>query len=267
METIRYVILFLILAYFSSGLGQTSFAESFLNIESAEIPVNMETAKAVCGDIKVVTIDHLLACKRCPEFTTYFEQSEPLILKAMVQGNFNSPEDRQTIVDTDGCESRSELYGGIAILQGYGKTLSRLNYQSGFRLNDCLKFRSSNDTDILVCNEQDHAQGHLFGQFSVFRFRDNTASSEVLQHWFVQEDKELVIQPIAIEQGDINGDNFVDLTLQFSIQVDDSAAKTTTLAFLFNGQSFEIEAKHQEIKAILDEILKPYFEDETENGE
>ncbi len=58
-----------------------------------------------------------------------------------------------------------------------------------------------------------------------------------------------------------------DLTLQFSIQVDDSAAKTTTLAFLFNGQNFEIETKHQEIKAILDEILKPYFEDETENDE
>ena len=220
-----------------------------------EEKVDAITARAVCGDEPVIKIDDEFACAMCPDFIEVVIP-EPLVLKKMVFGKFSSPNTKEFAVDTQGCEPHSNNFGGIVLLENNNEILQKRYYQPGFRLNECLKFESSKDRDILVCNEIFQAQGTLTGKFSAFRFGKNKATWRELQAWVYSEQSDLFIKSVSTTQKDLNNDNMLDLILMFKVKAQNKPVKNLKIEYVFDGQYFKLTEASKIVKKEIDNLYK-----------
>ncbi|TNC81247.1 MAG: hypothetical protein C9356_10295 [Oleiphilus sp.] len=252
----------LLSAVIAASLFSTSTmlaAQSPLEIKSIEKPVDLKTAKAVCGENAVTRVDGQFACTSCSEFTSAGDFDEPLVLRAMVSGHFSTRKHREVAVDTEGCEPHNNSYGGLILLREVDDKLQHHYYQPGFRLQECLKFSAPENRDTLVCNQVDYAQGQAFGQFSEFRFGRHQAAWTELQSWFIHEEEKLKVEPVSAKQIDINRDGLQDLRIIFKAKATREPELKFTLDFLFDGEHFKIAPTNKETKRSLDKLIDPYF--------
>ncbi len=238
-----------------------TLAQSPLAIKAVEKPVDMKTAKAVCGENSVIRVDGQYACKSCSEFTSAGDFEEPLVLRAMVSGHFSTLKHREVAVDTEGCEPHNNSYGGLMLLREVEGVLQQHYYQAGFRLHECLKFSAPEERDTLVCNQVDYAQGQAFGQFSEFRFGRHQAAWTELQSWFMHEEEKLKVEPVSAIQVDINQDGLQDLRIVLKANATHEREVKLTLDFLYDGEHFKIAPTNKETKKSLDRLIDPYFSD------
>ena len=165
--------------------------------------------RTVCGEDGFELDEGVLRCNLCPDFTGNPGSREGLEIGSVIQGRFSGrgPEvGTEWLLDTDGCESHNESFGGVILLgpiptessdrAGTGipsvATTDRLSdkpirlifYKAGFRVNDCLVFVGEKGRNLLVCNEADMAQGEVIGHISLMEISRRGINRWRLLRWY-----------------------------------------------------------------------------------
>jgi len=161
-----------------------------------------------------------IGCEECPSYTAEPSQSEGLSINNLLSGHFTGAGVSELLLDTDGCESHAEGFGGGLLLRRVGQDWRRLFYQSSVRLDDCLVFPGK-DRDRLVCNEHNAGQGTVLGTVSEMRVTPRSIERRPLLRWadnLSSASRDLISAlPQAIEALDVDGDGRADLRVRMEL--------------------------------------------------
>ncbi|MFT5351813.1 MAG: hypothetical protein ACI9MF_002638, partial [Gammaproteobacteria bacterium] len=236
--------------------------------------LSISTTAAICESFDVVEEEGKRACAGCPSYTGMSDLTESFILSNSIDGNFTGSVEEQKLFDTDGCEPHSNSFGGVILLEKIESKWRKLFYQSGIRVNDCLKYEFEGKPDLLVCNESDQSQGQTYGVVSVLRFSPEKIQRRILLEWYVLEDMGGA-ELSKIRKLDLNDDGTMDLLLEFDTsgeflrvlrENDATAIEHENLLYLeyhfINEKFTEAETSRKTLK-LLKDFVQPYTASET----
>lgn len=93
----------------------------------------------------------LASCHPCPAFIKAGGE-DTFTLETVAYGHFLNRHETDAILDFSGCEPHAANFGGSVILRWKGLTnWSFVRFEEGLRTDDCLKYRTRDGHDLLVC--------------------------------------------------------------------------------------------------------------------
>ena len=234
--------------------------------------------RTVCGEDGFEVDEGVLRCNICPEFTGNPGSREGLEVGSLIHGRFSGT-GTEWLLDTDGCESHNESFGGAILLgpiraAAAGVTnkqaldaattgLSANNppklifYKAGFRVNDCLVFDGEKRRSLLVCNEADMAQGEVIGHISLMEISRRGISRWRLLRWYdnsgsdMQEVVSMVPTHMQAQSENSGGQllkidmSILETTRERYDQSPEPQGKRITLEYRRTGQRFYPTGKTQ----------------------
>ncbi len=262
----------------------------FLSGITANLPdllaeVNLESGivRAICGEDNIAEIspetDGIGACQVCPSFTSdgesgYNSEGANAILTAISNGSFTDSDRVEAVVDLSGCDPHVGNFGGSVLLRQSGSRWRVVNYENGYRSQDCLTVETASDRDLLVCRASYTGMGYINEWLDV-RQHSNT-DIESTQLLGVESNIHACRSPffdvriVDFELQDENEDGWKDVVATVSSAVETNptpGAETNCdlepnlseptldrLTFLFDGRSFqptpETAQRIEELEAI-----------------
>jgi hypothetical protein len=227
--------------------------------------------RTVCGEDGFEVEEGVLRCNICPEFTGNPGSREGLELGSPIKGRFYAA-GPEWLLDTDGCESHNESFGGAILLgpvpaaasaaanaqaspaptagRSLGNPPKLIFYKAGFRVNDCLVFEGERHRNLLVCNESDMAQGEVIGHISLMEISRRGINRWRLLRWYdnsgsdMQEVLSVVPTDMRAQTTSSGGQllqihlNVLETTRERYDQSPEPQGETVTLEFRRTGQRF-----------------------------
>lgn len=147
-------------------------------------PVTLEEAHdllpALCvSGVMAKTTKHGVdsGCKLCPGIVegggafNSSDASEPsFALYGVIYGSFTRAGNQEAIADFFGCEPHADNFGGSVLLEKTPQGWKVKNYQAGFISSECLKYRTPNGRDLLICEGGYTGQGENDSSVFVFDY-------------------------------------------------------------------------------------------------
>jgi hypothetical protein len=238
--------------------------------------------KAVC-DEGTLSIEHgIPVCSVCPAFTSQAgEKNATLRINNVIEGAFTRADAAEALIDLDGCEPHSSMYGGAVLLERTEKGWRRGLYQPGFRAGECITFRTVERSQALACNVVDIAQGIQIGELSWVSLQGGEYQTSSLLRWFdnVQSNPRRLVSifPHSFMKSDFNQDARVDLRVLVRLRdvpvptkypgaIDAIDAghrfaepETIRLTYLFDGKRLSLSPESSAGKARIDKLLEQYL--------
>jgi hypothetical protein len=188
---------------------------SFVKLDQAQ---QEALGQAICGKPLEELEEGGVGCAVCPSYTAEPSQTDGLSVNNLIYGHFSASGADELLIDTDGCESHAEGFGGGLLLLRVGQRGWRRElYQSSIRLDDCLVFPGTG-RDRLVCNEHYSGQGTVLGIISEMRVTLQGIERHQLLRWadnLSSDSRDLVsVLPQTLTAVDVSGDGRADLRVQ-----------------------------------------------------
>lgn len=161
----------------------------------------------------------------------------------------------------------------MVLLRQTGTVWSRLHYQKGYRLRDCLKFRTTDDMHALLCNQSTFAQGSEIGEILWVGLTADKFEAKPLLRWYDNVNSNprhlVTIFPQRFQRSDFNQDGRSDVRILFRLRDETipdkymgaidaidagyrlAKPRSLGLVYLFDGKSLSL---HKESRQALDEI-------------
>ena len=176
---------------------------------------------AICDAGTLIAKKGKVSCLRCPSYTDQTGKSEHLTLEDIVTGTFAKPGSSEAILGLSGCGLGPEAAGGIALIRHGKEGWTRVWYQPGHRLSDCIKFRTIDNLQSLLCNRSVITQGVELGELVWVILNEFGLKIKPLLSWHdnIQSNPRdlVVIYPSRLFRSDFNQDGLIDVQVTFRI--------------------------------------------------
>lgn len=238
--------------------------------------------KAVCNEGSLGMENGVPVCRVCPAFTSQAgEENSSLQINNVIEGAFTRPNAVEVLLDLEGCEPHSNMYGGAAVLEREAKGWKRSLYQPGFRAGECITFRTTDRSQALACNIVDMAQGIQIGEVNWVSLVDGKYQASNLLRWFdnIQSNPRRLVSvfPYSFMKSDFNQDARVDLRILVRLRDVQVPAKypgaieaiaaghrfadpeTVRLTYLFDGKRLDLSPDSIAGKARIDKLLEQHL--------
>lgn len=245
-------------------------------IENVSVTRQLELLRAICDPAQVSMRDDTPVCSTCPSYTSGAPVS--LRITNAIEGSFTRPAAREVLLDTTGCEPSASNGGGSVLLEAGEHGWSRTLYQPGFRSNECVRFRTIQQTVSLACNMSSVDHGIRRGKLQWLNLRHAKPVQRTLLEWYDNsrsDPRRLVsVFPHRFMKSDFNSDGRVDLQVSVRIQdetipsrhssfVDAMAAghrlkeaESLRLVYLFDGNTLVLSPISEANRAGIDALLE-----------
>ena len=248
-----------------------------LIIEKISVSRQLSLLRAICEPGKISMHNGVPICNTCPSFTTG-DQASRLSVSNAIEGNFTRLGTKQVLLDTIGCEPATSNAGGSVLLEPGESGWTRVLYLPGFRSNECIRFRTMQQTASLACNMSSIEGGVQHGKLEWLNLRDAKPVQIHLLDWYDNSQsnpRQLVsIFPHRFMKSDFNSDGRVDL--QVSLRMRDETvpakypgyidamvaghrfkkAESLRLVYLFDGSTLVLSPHSEPVKKDVDTVLK-----------
>lgn len=246
-------------------------------IERVSLTRQLAMLRPVCPEGSLTVEDGVPGCSICPDFTSLAGDKSFFAISNVIEGNFTHPDAFEAMLDMEGCESHSDLYGGAVVIQREKGGWERLLYKRGLRPTECLKFRTIFRTVSLACNVVDSVQGILIGKLQWVDLRNGDLRLMTLFRWYdnMQGNPRQLISvfPDRFLKADFNQDGRIDLRASLrvrntrvpdryegAIDAIDGGYKfpepeTIQLIYLFNGEELKLSPQSEKAKQSVDRIV------------
>ena len=176
---------------------------------------------AICDAGTLTVRKGKVSCLRCPSYTDQTSEAGRLTLENIVTGVFAKPGTSEVILNLSGCGLGQEAAGGIALLRNSNEGWTRVWYQPGNRLSDCILFRTFHNVLSLLCNRSVIIQGVELGElvWVTLDELDLKIKPQLSWHDNIQSNPRdlVVIYPSRLFRSDFNQDGRVDVQVTFRI--------------------------------------------------
>ena len=237
--------------------------------------------REVCDQGATKMRDGVSRCAVCPSYTTSAGDKTGFTIVEVIPGSFTAGDVQEVLLNMKGCESEEELGGGMVLLRRSGSGWSRMLYQKGYRMRDCLKFPLADERHSLFCNQSTYGKNDEIGQILWVSVTANEIQARPLLRWYdnvTSNPRELLtVFPARFQRSDFNQDGRDDVHILFRVReetIPDKYAgainaidagyeldepRLLGLVYLFNGKSFTLDEDSSEtldeINALLDKYL------------
>ena len=238
--------------------------------------------KAVCNEGSLGMENGVPVCRVCPAFTSQAgEDNATLRINNVIEGAFTRPNAVEALLDLEGCEPHSNLYGGAVVLEREAKGWKRGLYQPGFRASECISFRTMDRSHALACNTVDMAQGVQIGEVNWVSLAGGEYQSSNLLRWFdnIQSNPRRLVSvfPYSFMKSDFNQDARVDLRVLVRVRDLPVPAKypgaieaiaegyrfadpeIVRLTYLFDGKRLSLSPDSVAARARIDKLLEQHL--------
>lgn len=245
-------------------------------IEKVSVSRQLDLLRAICEPGQVTIRNGTPVCSTCPSYTS----GGPANLRIVnaIEGNFTRPGAQEVLLDTSGCEPTTVNGGGSVLLEAGENGWSRILYLHGFRSNECVRFRTMQQTVSLACNMSSIDGGIQRGKLEWLNLRNAKPVQLHLFDWYDNSQsnpRQLVsIFPHRFMKSDFNSDGRVDLQVNLRMSnetvptrypgyIDAMAAghhfkkaKSLRLVYLLDGSTLVLSPGSEATKADIDALLE-----------
>ena len=178
--------------------------------------------REVCDNGPIKRHDGVTRCAVCPSYTSSAGDKTGFTIVEVIPGSFTSGREQEVLLNMEGCESGKELGGGIVLLKRTGSGWSRLQYQKGYRLRDCLKFPMADERHALFCSQSAFDRHGETGQILWVRVTVDEIQAIPLLRWYdnlTSNPRRLVtVFPARFMRYDFNQDGHNDVHILFRVR-------------------------------------------------
>ncbi|WP_455234588.1 hypothetical protein [Thiogranum longum] len=250
-------------------------------VENIARPTQLIMLQAVCDQGKARIRDGVAYCEICPSYTSQAGDKSGFSISGITLGSFTKEREQEAWLNMQGCESEAGQGGGMVLLQQTASGWSRLNYQKNYRLRECLKFRTKNGTQSLLCNQSVITPSDERGEILWVNMSGKEFKAETLLRWYDNlkgNPRQLVsVFPYRFFRSDFNQDGRSDVRIMFRIREEaipekyagaidalgagykSASPKTLGLIYLFDGSALELDRSSLEASREIDQILARYL--------
>jgi hypothetical protein len=237
--------------------------------------------RGVCDQGPIEVRNGVLSCAVCPSYTSSAGDKTGFTISEAIPGSFVAEREQEVLLNMEGCEPQSDLAGGMVLLRNTSSGWSRLQYQKGYRLRDCLKFRTVDKTHALLCNQSTFAQGSEIGEILWVSVTANDLQVKPLLRWYDNlnsNPRQLVtVFPARFQRSDFNQDGRSDVRILFRLReetipekypgavdaidagYEPAKPRLLGLIYLFDGKSLSLHKASQkdfdEIRTLLEKYV------------
>jgi hypothetical protein len=176
---------------------------------------------AVCDPDTLSLGKGMTGCKVCPSYTGSPGETGGFTVESIITGTFTRTNSSEAILNMTGCGSRHNAPGAIVLLRQQEKGWTRVWYQPGRRLEDCISFRTGRGIQSLLCNRGETVQGVESGELVWVSLDENNVNIDPLIAWYdnIQTNpRDLVsIYPYRMFRSDFNQDGHADVRVMFNV--------------------------------------------------
>ena len=237
--------------------------------------------REVCDQGPIKVRDGVTHCVVCPSYTSSAGDKTGFKIVELITGTFTSGREQEMLLNMKGCESRSDLEGGMVLLRRSDSGWSRLHYQKGYRMKDCLKFPMLDERHALLCTQSTLGKSGEIGQILWARVTTDGIQTEPLLRWYdnvASNPRQLVtVFPVRFGRYDFNKDGRNDVHILFRIREEtipdnyagaidaiDSgyeldAPRLLGLVYIFDGKSLTLDEDSRETIDELNTLLDKYM--------
>ncbi len=97
-----------------------------------------------------------------------------LQIQTAIFGSFSAPGREEVILDYNGCEPHVNTFGGSMLLRKVHRAWTLVRVRPRIHTGTCLKYPTTDGTDLLVCLESEMHQGHKSESVNVVLVYDNS---------------------------------------------------------------------------------------------
>ena len=250
-------------------------------VERVSMTTERLMMRGVCDQGPIEMRNGVARCAVCPSYTSSAGDRTGFAIAEVFSGTFAAEHEQEALLNMEGCEPQSELGGGMVLLRRTGSGWSRLQYQKGYRLRDCLKFRTTDETSALLCNQSTFAQGSEIGQILWVTVTADAFQARPLLRWYDNVDsnpRQLVtVFPARFQRSDFNQDGRSDVRILFRLREQDIPEKyagaidaidagyglaeprVLGLIYLFDGTSLSLHKDSRQAFAEINTLLEKYL--------
>lgn len=237
--------------------------------------------RGVCDQGSIKVDDGVSRCAVCPSYTSYAGDKTGFAIDEIIPGTFAAVHEQEVLLNMKGCEPQSELGGGMVLLRRTDAGWSRLHYQKGYRLRDCMKFPMADERHSLFCNQSTVTRGGEIGQILWVSVTADEFQARLLLPWYdnvTSNPRQLVtVFPARFQRSDFNQDGRNDLHILFRIRKETIPEKYNGaieaidagyeldpprllgLVYLFDGKSLLLDEGSSEAFAEINLLLEKYM--------
>lgn len=250
-------------------------------IELVPVTGERQMMRGVCDRGPIKVRDGVTRCAECPSYTSHAGDKTGFAMAGMIQGSFTAAGAQEVLLNMKGCESGADREGGMVLLRHSGSSWSRLQYQKGYRLRDCLKFPMADERQALFCNQSSLRENGETGQILWTTVTTDTLQARPLVRWYdnvTSNPRRLVmVFPARFQRSDFNNDGYDDVHMLFRIRdelIPDKyagafdaidagyellAPRLLGLVYLFDGKSFSLDEDSREALDEINMLLDKYL--------
>lgn len=237
--------------------------------------------RSVCDQGPIEVQNGVPRCAVCPSYTSSAGDRTGFAIVEAIPGTFVAEREQEVLLNMEGCEPQSERGGGMVLLRRSASGWSRLQYQKGYRLRDCLKFRTSDETYALLCNQSSFVQGSEIGQILWVTVTAEGLQARPLLRWYDNinsNPRQLVtVFPARFQRSDFNQDGRSDVRILFRLReqsIPDKYAgaidaidagyglaepRMLGLIYLFDGKSLALHKESRQALGEISTLLEKYL--------
>lgn len=250
-------------------------------VELVPVTGERQMMRGVCDQGAIKMRDGVIRCTECPAYTSSAGDKTGFAMVGVIQGSFSAGGAQEVLINMKGCESGADLGGGMVLLRYSGSNWSRVQYQKGYRLRDCLKFPMADERQALFCNQSSLGENGETGQILWVTVTSDTLQARPLVRWYdnvTSNPRRLVtVFPARFQRSDFNQDGYEDVHILLRIReemIPDKYAgaidaidagyellepRLLGLVYLFNGKSFALGEDSREALDEINMVLDKYL--------
>jgi hypothetical protein len=250
-------------------------------VELVPVTGMRQMMRGVCDQGAVKVRDGVARCAECPSYTSSAGDKSGFAVVEMMQGSFTAGGTEEVLLNMKGCESAVDSGGGMVLLRHSDSGWSRMLYQKGYRLRDCLKFPMQDARQALFCSQSSFGETGETGQILWATVTSGAIQTRSLVRWYdnvTSNPRRLVtVFPARFQRTDFNQDGYNDAHILFRIReemIPDKYAgaidaidagydllspRLLGLVYLFDGKSFSLDEDSKEAFDEINMLLDKYL--------
>lgn len=254
-------------------------------VEQVNVTVELQMLQGVCDQGAVKMRKGVGRCAVCPSYTSAVGGKNGFTVTELISGSFTSGNQREVLLNMEGCESGADLGGGMVLLRHADSGWTRLYYQKGLRLRNCFKYQMQADNHELICNQSVFTRDGEMGQVLQVTLTEESLQAVPLVRWFdnaASNPRRLVtVFPSQFQRIDFNQDGNNDLHILFRIREETipeeyagvmeaidagyelGVPRMRGLVYLFDGKSFSLAEDSIEVLEEINGLLAKYSQANT----
>lgn len=283
VQSIAILLLLVCVSFWLPKLSIAGEETPLLRHLVKRVPVmgERQMLRSVCDQGSIKMYDRVSYCSVCPSYTSRSGDKEKFAIVDSVLGSFTSGHEEEVLLNMKGCESEANLGGGMVLLRHAGSGWSRLHYQKGSRLRDCLEYPMEDDKYTLICNQSVLRTEGEIGHILWVNASADGLQVKPLLRWYdnvTSNPRRLVsVFPSRFQRTDFNQDGYKDVHIMFRIREETIPQRYTGainaidagyeldvprilgMVYLFDGKSFALDENSIETLAEINALLSNYL--------